>query len=419
MPWELEIWHIDLVGKGDSTLIVARNGVNVRSALIDGGLAGASARVHRRVVALGLTAVNVMIATHYDNDHYQGLRRLLQGGAQHYDNTRIYDQGRQDTLESTRNQRDGTVKVQSNRDEEDSYARYVKAITGYRRVRVTENVLGRQTVTDDLRRAGYHNGDWLVGKEVLWQGTARIPAGTARGRPTLTCIAANQYVLQADSGDNKRLTNSTLNPNGDRERNAKSLAFLLQFGNFKYYVGGDIEARQEDGSDWNDTGYTVNTSDRARSLMRYLNPSNNDLGRVHAMKTSHHGSKRSSSPAFIARLRPQAAIISCGTDNSYLHPDQEVIDTLENNEVDYFLTGENLRDQTVFGLNAEVAGVWLPGTNAPTVPGDIGIKLKQQEANTTPPRFRVIHYQPDAGTNTNKSETFRYTPYGRYITTYN
>ncbi len=46
---------------------------------------------------------------------------------------------------------------------------------------------------------------------------------------------------------------------------------------------------------------------------------------VSVLKAGHHGSKTSSGESFIARMKPQEAIISVGAKNRYGHPAQEVL----------------------------------------------------------------------------------------------
>lgn len=56
------------------------------------------------------------------------------------------------------------------------------------------------------------------------------------------------------------------------------------------------------------------------------------------LKTGHHGSKTSTSPEFVRKMKPRLAIISCGRNNRYGHPNQETLETLNNNGVPYLST---------------------------------------------------------------------------------
>src|SRR5689334_2517025 len=92
MPWELEIHHIDVGAAGDATLIIARNGADVRSALIDGGPASSAAYVHGYIQAR-LTKLDAIAVTHYDKDHLDGIVSLLTRKSDIYSGTRVYDRG--------------------------------------------------------------------------------------------------------------------------------------------------------------------------------------------------------------------------------------------------------------------------------------------------------------------------------------
>ena len=56
------------------------------------------------------------------------------------------------------------------------------------------------------------------------------------------------------------------------------------------------------------------------------------------LKMGHHGSSTSSSEEFFSRVSPKLAIISCGADNDYGHPHDEIISLLERENVPYYRT---------------------------------------------------------------------------------
>ncbi len=53
------------------------------------------------------------------------------------------------------------------------------------------------------------------------------------------------------------------------------------------------------------------------------------LDTVDVLKVAHHGSKNSSGAAFLAAVRPKAALISAGEHNTYGHPHEETLQRLE------------------------------------------------------------------------------------------
>ena len=58
------------------------------------------------------------------------------------------------------------------------------------------------------------------------------------------------------------------------------------------------------------------------------------------LKVGHHGSKTSTSPAFLRRVAPKAAVISVGK-NSYGHPSETVTSRLTAAEIPYYRTDVN------------------------------------------------------------------------------
>ena len=53
------------------------------------------------------------------------------------------------------------------------------------------------------------------------------------------------------------------------------------------------------------------------------------VGKINILKVAHHGSKSSSMKDFISKLSPDMAIISCGINNRYGHPDSETLEVLK------------------------------------------------------------------------------------------
>ena len=59
------------------------------------------------------------------------------------------------------------------------------------------------------------------------------------------------------------------------------------------------------------------------------------------LKVSHHGSKYSSTEEFVNKTDADFAVISCGKNNTYGHPDGEAVKRLENSGSEVFITSEH------------------------------------------------------------------------------
>ena len=91
-------------------------------------------------------------------------------------------------------------------------------------------------------------------------------------------------------------------PGGSGNRNNNGLVFRLVYGEVSFLLTADIEAEAE----------------------RHLLRSSYEL-RSDVLKVPHHGSKTSTTPAFLRRVDPSLAVISAGADNQYGHPHPEVV----------------------------------------------------------------------------------------------
>lgn len=93
-------------------------------------------------------------------------------------------------------------------------------------------------------------------------------------------------------------------------KNNSSLVWYASCGKFTALFTGDVE--QEGEQDILQRGF----------VEKY------GIFDVDLLKVAHHGSKTSSSEAFLQMIKPKAAVISCGENNRYGHPHTEVLERL-------------------------------------------------------------------------------------------
>ena len=81
------------------------------------------------------------------------------------------------------------------------------------------------------------------------------------------------------------------------------------------------------------------TGDSEKEVEEKILKANKDI-KVNILKVGHHGSDTSSSEKFIQTLAPEISVISVGKDNFYGHPNQEVVERLEEVESKIYRTDE-------------------------------------------------------------------------------
>jgi competence protein ComEC len=99
------------------------------------------------------------------------------------------------------------------------------------------------------------------------------------------------------------------------DSNNSSVVARLDFGSSSFLFTGDIESPAE--KEILESGENID---------------------IDYLKVAHHGSKYSSSDAFLDAASPEAAIISVSKNNSYGHPTEEVLGALEKRNIDIFRT---------------------------------------------------------------------------------
>jgi len=105
---------------------------------------------------------------------------------------------------------------------------------------------------------------------------------------------------------------------GDTPRNNDSLVLRVRYGSRAFLLTGDVEKPIE------------------RRMLE-----ENEIAPADVLKVAHHGSRTSSTAEFLSAVNPAFAIISAGFENSYGHPNREVLDRLAERHVAVFRTDED------------------------------------------------------------------------------
>jgi competence protein ComEC len=241
-----------------------------KSLLIDCGKTGHGPRIKSIMQRAGITNIDFFVNTHYHEDHFGGIASLVNSG------TTIglaYDRGDKEYLTSSK-----------------------------------------------LKEKAYKEYDSLVGKNAthLMRGES-IPFDES---VAVTCYASGGVV----QNEVEKI------PGVDE--NDMSITLLIQYGAFRYFIGGDI-------SD------TTERKIAERDLVT-------DVDVYH---TDHHGSRTSSLPDLMQDLRPGVIIISNGNNATYQHPRQTTLNYFEtmNPKPLVFQTNKYLRG----GLGGNVADEFI------------------------------------------------------------
>ena len=164
-----------------------------------------------------------------------------------------------------------------------------------------DHVGGAASVLRALRPAAYWDAAFAGGGEayrasLALADTLGVPWRRVHPGDTLAADGVVVEFLAPDSAWTAAL----------RDPNEASTIAVVRYGAVRFLLVGDAEGGEEG---W---------------LVRHAGPQL----RADVLKVGHHGSRTSSSPAFLAAVRPRLALVSVGLGNSYGHPDAAVLRAL-------------------------------------------------------------------------------------------
>lgn len=260
------------VGQGDAIFMETKEGTTF---LIDGGSMDVEGvglyRIKPFLLSRGIDHIDYAIVTHPDTDHVSGLMELIQ---------------------------DPKIKVSN---------LVLPRINGNKENQEIRNFLDNEGKGTGVDKADMSAGD-NYGKLEMLAETYRV---------NTFYIKAGDYIKEG------MLNIACLHPFEEYDYvsdNSYSVVLSVNYGNFDMLLTGDLDAEGEETlvSKLAEKRKTENSKENG------IVPSDG----YDVLKVAHHGSKYSTGWEFLRMAKPKISVISCGKNNRYGHPHQELKDRL-------------------------------------------------------------------------------------------
>jgi beta-lactamase superfamily II metal-dependent hydrolase len=178
---------------------------------------------------------------------------------------------------------------------------------------------------------------YTIKRKVLGLGeTVDLGTGINKTQIQLRCLATNRNVLKV----------GPVTPQYKADQNARSLVVILEYGPFRYFLGGDIGGTgNKDGGNVGENADSrdkkgfqklvsshddIESSIRAALINQYPEVGGRPPGHICGFKANHHGSASSNDVYLLATMRPKIVLISSGAkDTFHAHPTQEVLNRID------------------------------------------------------------------------------------------
>jgi len=286
------------VGQGDGILV--EQGRHV--VLIDGGSSSESKvweyRIASTIRYYGISSLDAILLSHSDTDHISGMSEMLE----------TYETGLFGRSLSGLTVAELVLPALSYEDAVLDELESAARAAGIKVARVSEgdtitagNAVLRVLSPSETRERGDANQDCMV---LLMS----CPLGKrgAGGRGAAGSAADGAADSAADGGTGSAADGGA----GSVAGTGRAGSADDDDGEFRILFTGDLEKEAED-------------------MLVWAYEEDSDLQGIDLLKVGHHGSRNATSERLLSLTQPAQAVISCGKNNRYGHPAQEVLDRLE------------------------------------------------------------------------------------------